>query len=184
MSAREERVGYDAAAAFFNVTRRTIENWVRDGAPHRKGDGPNGAVTFSLAELARFDKEKSLERALAKSTGNLDESAERVGKLRAERLLKELELAKATGVVVDAAVAEQRFAEIFGGFSAVAAGRLTTFERKMIATKTPADARRLTTAMHAALMEGARTYADELEAQAEALEAAAAEADRERGAGA
>jgi phage terminase Nu1 subunit (DNA packaging protein) len=156
------------------VTTRTIQNYVRDGMPHR---GKSGAPRFVNRECQKWLRETEVESAVARERdrAGLDKEKELAGKYRVERLLKEheydVERARFTPKDETQAVID----EIVGGFAAVAAGRLRRFERDIVQAVTPADARRLTQAIHAALMDGGREFRRQIEAEAARMEAVTAQ---------
>jgi phage terminase Nu1 subunit (DNA packaging protein) len=132
----------------------------------------SGRPAFLLRDCIawRVDREKDL----AANNESPIEANERARKLRAEADLKELELRQKRGELVELAAFEEAIDRIIGGFAAVAAGRLARFEREMVKCTTAGGARKIRERIAAALMEGARGYADEWEAEAEAVEAVAA----------
>jgi hypothetical protein len=168
MATKIPTVSLTAIAAELGVTTRTIRNYVRDGMPHRRNGA--GDPSFVARECQRWYREREVASAIEKERArldgqNLDKDKEQAEKLRVERQIKELELAKLRGQLVPVAEYQDRAEAFVGGFAAVAAGQLHRFERDIVKVATPAEARRLTDRVHAALMHGAQEYADTIEAE-------------------
>lgn len=147
----------------FGKDERTITNWMQAGMPSRTRAGK---LAFAWLQCLEW-REKQIERA-AKEGSQKDSELEQ--KIRAERKLKEFELAEKQRELVPAAESESFVTDFVGAFAAVASGRLQRFERDIVNATDPAAARRLTQRMHVALMEGAQDYAAQLEAEAQTLE--------------
>jgi hypothetical protein len=162
-------VSVEEFAKFQGLTSQRIHQLIDDGMPHRNVSGKKRIVPAKASTWLR-------ERARSESANpeGLDKDAEAAEKMRVERQIKELELARLRGQLVPVEQYEERAEAFVGGLAAVSAGQLHRFERDIVAAVTPAAARRVTTAMHAALMEGAREYADTLEAEMQATEPEAA----------
>lgn len=158
------------AARLLGVSTRTLQSWLAQGLEHRLVDGQRRVV---LADVLRWRVEA--ERAAARDAAAPDEATERARKLRAEATLKELELERARGQLVEVDRLDEFIRRFVGGFQGTAAGRLARYERRIVAARTPAEARMLTQEIHRALMEGAQEFAAEQRAIAEALELAAQE---------
>lgn len=162
-------------AAELEVTTRTVQNYVRDGMPHRR-EQRTGDPKFVARECQRWRREKEIAAAVEKerdrleNAGGLDKDAEQAEKTRVERQIKELELARIRGTQVPVEQYDERLEAFVGGFVAVSSGQLHRFERDIIAAATPGEARKLTDRILTALMEGSREYADQLEAELQAVE--------------
>lgn len=146
------------------------QDWIRQlcdkhGMPHRMVRGNYRLVPAKASQWLR-ERHKQEQR----DAESPDEAKERAGKLRAERELKELELAERKATLIMAVIHDTAVETLVGGFSAVAAGQLARFERDIVQATTPAAARLITQRIHAALMQGAQEYADVLETEAAALE--------------
>lgn len=141
---------------------RTVQLWIKEGMPYRDQRGERRIVR---ADANRWLLERVKARAEPAGGDAPSEKLERARKTRAEADLKELDLRERLGTLVDRALYEQRLEEFLGGFTAVASGQLTRFERAIVKAQTPADARRLTREIFTALMQGAQGYADQIEAE-------------------
>lgn len=159
-------------AELLGKTPRTVQNWLRAGMPHRMNRSqaaivPRDAIAWLIEqaqESARGDRDPG---------GGPSETAF-ARKARIEGDLKQLELEQRRRALIPAADFDA-FAEAFvGGFTGVASGRLTRFEREIVRAKTAAEARKITQSIHAALMRGAREMADQLDADAAAADEPAA----------
>ena len=86
-------------------------------------------------------------------------------KLAAEVFGQPERLTRLNGIVHPAVIRkeEQRIEEIAAGFASVANGKLTRFEREIVAVGTPGDARRVTQRIAEALMQGVHEFAERLE---------------------
>lgn len=147
-------------AADHGLTAMAVGDWIRKGMPCRSISG--------LRRLVRRDANKWLRESIRETarSDTPDEAAERARKLRAEADLKELELAERRGLLVPVATFESELEQIVGGFLAVAAGQLTRFEPEIVAAATVGAARKVTQAIHGALVQGSRDYAQRLETEA------------------
>jgi phage terminase Nu1 subunit (DNA packaging protein) len=152
------------------VTRETIRQWTVAGCPRRQDGSYIAAETITWRIQREIEKDKKTRAP----QGDEPKLTEMNRKLRAEAELKELQLAQMQGTMIPAEQHEEIVSRIAGGFAAVASGQLTRFERKIVQTTTPAEARVLTTEIHRALMEGAQGLADELDAEADAPDEEAA----------
>jgi hypothetical protein len=161
MPPSRDDLGVQEFADLLGLTRQRVHQLVQDGMPHRRR---NNATRFVPRESIAWLRER--DRESARSSESPSEADERARKLRAEADLKELELSERRRALVPIAEAETFLDSFVGGFAAVAAGRLQTFERDIVQAKGAGDARRLTQRMHAALMAGAQEYADAVEAEA------------------
>lgn len=166
-------------AAEMEVTTRTIQNYVRDGMPHRR-EKASGDPRFVARECQRWRREREIEAAVEKerarlsSTEKLDKDKEMAEKVKVERQIKEIELLELRGKKIDIDLYQERIEAFVGGFAGVAAGQLHQFERQIIAATNASEARRLTDEIHRKLMEGAQEYAEMLEAEMAATEVEAA----------
>ena len=145
------------------VSRTTVFAWKDAGCPHRRGAK---GFEFVLAEVVEWLEKRAEERG-RKSAETQDGQSPYNRKLAADAAYRELQVEQLRENLIEAADARQEIDTFVGGFAAVAAGRLQHFEKDIVQTTKPGDARRLTAKIHAALMEGARAYADDLEAQAQ-----------------
>jgi phage terminase Nu1 subunit (DNA packaging protein) len=163
MPKQQQRIKAGELASHFKKTRQTVHNWTKEGMPHRS-DGKES--TYVLSECIEWriaeEREDALARA-AKASESIDEAKERARKLRAEADLKELELLVQRREVMPTAVHLQRIEEIAAGFASVANGKLTRFEREIVAVGTPGDARRVTQRIAEALMQGVHEFTERLE---------------------
>jgi phage terminase Nu1 subunit (DNA packaging protein) len=168
--ARTETVTTAVLAAAFSVTTRTVQLWRQAGMPSRTLDG---APRFVLRECIawRLETVRAEERQRERARHSSDDMERR--KLAAEAELKELQLAERRGEVVPLTEYQSRLDTFVGGFAATAAGQLHRFERDIVTATTPGDARKITQRIHSALMTGANEYADQLETEIAATEAAA-----------
>lgn len=157
-------VSLSAIAELLGVSTRQIQNYRAEGMPVRQ---TSGKISYVPRECIRWRIERERDSALA-ATAPL-EPLERARKLRAEADLKELELKERRRALVPVEEFQARIDALVGGLVAVASGRLQRFEREIVAATTPAAARKITERIHDALFEGARAFADELEAEADAL---------------
>lgn len=167
--ARESGLTQAAIARLLGVSRESLRAWTLAGCP-RLDSG-----LYVVAEVVTWLRKRERELALAEQKPDGQKISELNRKLSAEANLKELQLERERGLVIDAAVADERIGRIVGGFNAVASGRLTRFEREIRQCTTAAEARRITERIRVALMEGAHELADELDAEAvvdEAVDAA------------
>ncbi|MBW7935543.1 MAG: hypothetical protein H3C62_18435 [Gemmatimonadaceae bacterium] len=147
-------------AKLLGVTREAVRLWTNDGCP-RRDDG-----TYLVAEVVTWLRERD-RRALRDETAP-KEAQERARKMRIDADRSELAYRQELGELLPLAEFQQQIETIVGGFAAVASGQLARFEKKIVAAQTPADARRITEQIHAALMAGARAFADRMEADADA----------------
>lgn len=155
------------------VTVRTVTNWIADGMPHRTWRGERRVVR-SEGNAWRLDKER--ERAANKAAGGrLDKDVEMAKRIRVDRMIRELELKKRLGSLIPVEQFDVRIDRIIGGFAAVAMGQLQPFEREM--GLEPPVARALTLRIQEALMQGAQELADQLDAEADEILRAAADAE-------
>lgn len=172
MAPRVPTVSLTDIAAEMEVTTRTIQNYVRDGMPHRREkDGPR----FVARECQRWRREREIEQAVQKerdrqTADGLDKDKEQAEKTRVERLIREIDLEERRREVVPIALYRERNETFVGNLAAVTMGQLQRFERDIVRATTAADARRLTQRIQAALMQGAQEYADTLEAEIAATE--------------
>lgn len=147
------------------VTSQRVYQWIQAGMPHRSRKSGTRVVR---AEANRWIRERDQEQA--RSETGPDEAKERARKVKAEADLKELEVAERRKQLIPADEYAVFVENFIGGFAAVASGQLQRFEREMVRAMTPGEARAITQKQQAALMEGARQYAQQLEAEAEELE--------------
>lgn len=166
-------------AELIGRTSQRVYQLLQKSMPSRKRSGttrivPKEAIRWLIEyETWEFQQQR-------KTTSDVpDEGEERALKMRAERQLKELELLHASKQVVAIADFNEFTERVLGTFTAVVSGRLQRFERDMVAVKDTVDARKLISRMQAGLMEGARSYGDQIDDEAREIERAlAAEATR------
>ncbi len=157
------------------VSREAVRLWTVANPPvPRRDDG-----TFIVAEVVTWRIQRAVEAERDKRSGDAKPAgqSEMNRKLAAEADIKEMQLAQLRGELVPAADHQLIIERVAGGFAAVASGRLARFERDIVQAITPGAARRVTQAIHVALMEGAQDLAQELEDEALEDEAEAAEED-------
>jgi phage terminase Nu1 subunit (DNA packaging protein) len=160
---RAQTIALEAIADAFGVSTETIRLWRKDGMPHRM---QSGRPVFVLRECIRWRREQ--DRQTDTEPEAVSAKAEHALKVRAERLLRELELAERSRDLVPIGESGAFMEEFVAALAATAAGRLTRFERDIVRASTPADARRVTAAIHVALMEGMQEFADTVEAAGDA----------------
>jgi hypothetical protein len=95
-----------------------------------------------------------------------DEKDERALKARAERLMAELDLMERSKTVVLATELTEFIERVFGGFAAVTLGRLQRFEKDDPPRQDAGGIAQAHQKLQAALMDGARAYADQLDDEA------------------
>lgn len=171
MTQRSRTVSLQDIADAFGVTTEAIRLKRKAGMPTRM---ESGRPRFDLRDCIAWQREQ--DKVAAQSATAPDEALERARKLKAEADLKELDLAQKRGELVEQTVLAEALDRVIGGFAATAKGRLGRFEREIVRCQTPGAARKLREAIVDALMEGAREYADQWEAEADELDKAAAEA--------
>ncbi|NOT09682.1 MAG: hypothetical protein HOP28_15930 [Gemmatimonadales bacterium] len=120
----------------------------------------NGRPRFVVAEVVEWLRDH--EREEARRGDSPTESQERSRKLRADADYRELQIKERRRDLVPAVDFDEVVEEIATTLASVSAGQLQSFERDMLQLKTPAEARRLTERMHAALMEGAKKVSHRL----------------------
>lgn len=165
--ARDKGVGPSALATLMGVSREAVRLWTVAGCP-RRDDGSYivaEVVTWRIARAVQAERDKDRDDDKPKHTSEMNR------KLAVEADMKELQFEQMKGNLIPRDTHEAVTSRIAGGFAAVAAGQLARFERPIVQAKTPADARRVTQLIHTALMEGANGLADDLEAEADALDA-------------
>ena len=160
-------------ADLIGKTSQRVYQLIQKGLPHRKRGGhtkivPREGVQWWIEHQTWEYQEQRKRKDIP------DEEEERALKMRAERQIKELELMKMAKDLVPAADLTEFVERVFGGFAAVVAGRLQRFERDIVRANKPPEARKLVERMKAALMNGARAYADQLDDEAAELEREAA----------
>lgn len=166
MAPKIEEHSIEETAALFGVTSRTLQNWRAAGMPHRM---TGGRPKFVWRECIRWREETIRAEEREKLRGNAPvKDDDRLTRAQAD--LKEMELAERRRQLVPFEEFQAANDALVGGLAAVSAGRLKRFERPIVQAMTPAEARKVTQEIHRALMEGAREYADDLEAQAAAGE--------------
>ena len=159
-------------AELLGKSSRTVQNWLRDGMPHRM-NRHQAAIVPRDAIAWLIERAQESARAAAEPGDDRRGSAF-ARKAHIEADLKQLELDERRRRMIPAEEFEEFAEQFVGGFTAVAMGRLTRFERDIVRAKTPADARKITRAQAAALMHGAREMADRLDEEAAGDEPAAA----------
>jgi phage terminase Nu1 subunit (DNA packaging protein) len=164
--ARDEGVNQSQLATLHGVTRQTVRDWTLAGCP-RRDDG-----SYIVAETIAWRIRQKVEEAKRERASESDEPklTEMNRKLKVEADLKELELQHRRAESIDAPVHRDVTARLVGGFASVAAGQLARFERRMLQSTKPAEARAISQDIQRALMEGAQGLADELDAEADALD--------------
>lgn len=145
------------------VTVRTVTNWLAAGMPHRTVRGERRVVRVEANRWLR-ERDREGEREKIRDQETPDEARERARKTKWEADIKEMEAAERRGQLVPQADYLEALEKFTGNFAAVAAGRLARFERAIVTCATPAEARKVTQEIHAALMAGAQDYATQLEA--------------------
>lgn len=155
-----QTVSVEEFAKFHGLSPQRIHQLIDEGLPHRNAGGKKRIVP---AKASVWMRERL--RADDASADGLDKDQEIAEKTRVERQIKEMELAERRGSMVTVAQYQERIEEFVGGLAGVAMGQLQRFEREMVQAGDAAAARRLTGKIQAALMQGARDYADQLEAE-------------------
>lgn len=163
MAPKTETVSLARWAKSWGITPRRAQQFIQDGMPHRMRE----TVTEVVEREANAWR---LERAIAEATKGSDEKHQQLRRVRAEADLKESEVRERLGELVPRDEWEKFQESMIGGFAAVAMGQLQRFEREMVRTTSAGEARLLTQKMQAALMEGAQSFADRLEAEALTIE--------------
>lgn len=173
----------DVSLAAFAESHGKSEEWARllvakQGMPHRKNTQGQYRVVPSIANTWLLKREAheatQKERERHQQEEGLDKEQELAGKYRVDRLRSEWDFQVEQGKYTPTAETQAIIDELVGGFAAVASGRLRSFERDIVQAQTPADARRITQRIHAALMDGGREYRKQIEAEAARLEAESA----------
>lgn len=156
-------------ARLLGASRETLRQWTLAGCPRLDtGD-------YIVSEVVTWLRKRERDAAIAEGKQQSQQPKTELNrKLAAEAELKELQLERERGLVIEVEDAEERIARVVGGFAAVAAGRLARFEREIVRCTTAADARKLTDRIRVALMEGAHDLAQELDGEAVLDEAGAA----------
>lgn len=170
---RAPAFGTNELARLLGVARETVRQWTAAGCP-RLDSGE-----YVLAEVVAWRVRQAVEKERAGRKADAAPKTEMNRKLAVEADLKELQLAQMRGALVPAALHDEQMQRVVGGLAAVAKGQLTRFEREIVRATTAPEARKVTERIHEALMRGAQGLADELEAEAAALEAADEAADME-----
>src|SRR4051812_20691587 len=116
---RDDLVTLDDAARHFKKTRRTLENWLGQGMPHRR---QGRRVLLHLPDVQEWREEQVRAEERAKTAPT--EASERARKLRAEANLRELDEAERRNRLIERAVHLERVEAIVAGLSAVSSGRL------------------------------------------------------------
>lgn len=147
------------------VTSQKVYQWIQAGMPHRKRKTGTRIVSREANKWLR-----EFIRTNAQAETSPDEAKERARKVSAEADLKELEVAERRKALIPVQEFEEFVESLLGGVAAVASGQLQRFEREMVRVASAGEARALTQKMHAALMEGGRQYAQQLDTEAEELE--------------
>lgn len=160
MPPRAKTVSLEEIADAFGVTTESIRLWRKDGMPSRQ---EGGRPRFVLRECIEWRREADRQAVEADAEDGPKASVERALKLRVERKLREVELAEKLRQLVPIGESVAFIEEFVAALAATAAGRLQRFERDIVRAATPAAARRVTTAIHVALMEGGQEFAGGLE---------------------
>jgi hypothetical protein len=174
------KVSVQEFADLIGVTSQRIYQLVKSGLPTRKESGLTKIVPSEGVKWYIEHQTWEHQQQRKKQKGGVDEKDERALKARADRLMAELDLLERSKTVVLATELTEFIERVFGGFAAVTLGRLQRFEKEILRAKTPAEARKLTVKLQAALMDGARAYADQLDDEAAELEKVAAEEEHTR----
>jgi hypothetical protein len=148
-------------AALHRVDLRTVQRWISEDGLPSSGNGRSRRIDPAVSITWRIERDRQL------NTVTPGEAAERTRKLRIEADIKQLELDQLRGTLAPVEQHHRQYDEFVAGFVAVVRGQLRRFEPGIVRATTPGDARRLTDEQARALLEGARAYADELDAAAE-----------------
>lgn len=163
---RAATVSLTDIAEVFGVTTEAIRLWRKEGMPTRM---QSGQPRFVVTECVKWRRER--DRTAAASEAESDTTREdRRAIIRADRQLREMEVRERMGALVERATFDDEIERFVGGFVAAVSSRLQQFERDIVQATTPAAARALTERIQDDVLQGARTYADALEASAEAEE--------------
>lgn len=160
---RPETVSLTQIAAVFGVTTETIRLWRKKGMPSRR---QSGQPVFDLPLCVRWRREQ--DRAKVPDDGEDSSKEDRRAILRADRRLREIEVAEREGLLVAREDFVQEVEAFVGGFVAAVSGRLQQFEREMVQCTTPAQARTLSQRIQDEVLRAARQYAERLEESADA----------------
>jgi hypothetical protein len=174
MAPKIETLSLTDIAAAFRKTTRTIQTWRREGMPTRN---INGEPRFVLSDCIQWREERVASEAAERARGpatSLDKDEQMARKLSVEADLKTMEREERRRELVPASEYQERLETFLGGMSAVSSGQLQRFERDIVRASTPTEARKITQAIHAALMESALSYSDALETELADTEAEAA----------
>lgn len=153
-------------ADLLGVTSARVYQHIQAGMPHRLRGKRTTRIVPREAIAWLIDRAK--EFAAPKDGGN---SARNRREL-AEAELKELDVLERRHALVPIEEFESFTAAVVGALASVASGQLQRFEREIVTADTPAAARKVTEQIHVALMAGTQEYADHLEQEATAMEAA------------
>jgi hypothetical protein len=162
-SGKEEYTQAEAADRL-GITPQALGVWARKpGAPVVTRKGRPFCVWPDFPRWREAELEKSRTRiqpdqALAESERMEAQAKAEIARMKAEQMRGEL---------VPLALHQRRLDAFIGGFVAVVTGRLTRFERDMVAASTPAEARKITEAMKTQLLQGGQDYASALESYQE-----------------
>lgn len=153
-----EKISLAEFAKELDVTARSVQKYCAEGMPYREVRNERYVVR---REAFRWLLERERERGRREARRPPDDAETRLKAAQAD--LKEIELARARGETIPVSLYQERLESFLGRFSAVAQGQLARHERDIVAATTPADARRITLAIHHSLMSGAQEYADTIE---------------------
>lgn len=142
------------------VTAESIRLWTQEGCP-RRDDG-----SYIVAEVVTWLRQRERDKIRDELKAGDKKPTELNRKLAAEADLKELQLRQMRGELLPVEVHDERLARVIGGFATIATGQTQRFEREMRKVQTAVEARELRERIVEALMEGARSLADELDAEA------------------
>jgi hypothetical protein len=159
MPAPKPTLSAKALADLLQVNRSAVFQWKDAGCPFRKG---SKGFEFVVSEVVAWLEKRAEERG-RKSAESQDGQSPYAQKQLADAEYRRIQIEQLRGSLIEVDVVREEYERFVGGFAAVATGRLQRFEREILQTTSPADARRLTQRMHAALMEGAQEYAAEIE---------------------
>ena len=169
---RAQTVSLAAIAQLFGVTTESIRLWRKAGMPSRM---QSGALAFVPTECIKWRREQD-QAARPEEVDDTSKEDKRAI-LRAERRLKELEVAEREEALVERALYAQEVEAFVGGFVGAVMGRLQQFERDIVQATTPALARVVVERIQDDVLRAAREYADALDASAETEDAAGDDAE-------
>ncbi len=148
------------------VTTRTVQTYVRDGMPHRRGDksGPR----FVARECHRWRREREVAAAVERERAKLktlDRDTEIALKTRTERELKELELAERRGELMPKANVEQDMERLCLMLRTRVLGMRGKWAPRVLGLATMAESTKLLDEIASDLLSSLRDGADDLETE-------------------